>query len=127
MRYHTEDMDITMIYLSREIFWLVVSNILQLFHLTRKIFLFAFPQWMTVCKNSGHSAAYGFAQDNFLSVRTMEDIASMKRQFVDLLSSIGFLESPDPKLSISRRRAEQLARQTRGDGVIEVTGEFANR
>ena len=51
----------------------------------------------------------------------------MKRQFVDLLSSIGFLESPDPKVSISRRRAEQLARQTRGDGVIEVTGEFANR
>jgi hypothetical protein len=43
-------------------------------------------------------------------------LASMKRQFVELLSDIGFL-----KKSLSARELEKVAKDG-GDGVMEATG-----
>ncbi|WAR00710.1 DHX57-like protein [Mya arenaria] len=68
----------------------------------------------------GGGEAFRFCQDNFLSKKSLEMLASMKQQFVELLSDIGFV-----KEGIVARDVERAARGG-GDGVAAVTGLEAN-
>ncbi|XP_053396236.1 putative ATP-dependent RNA helicase DHX57 [Mercenaria mercenaria] len=85
-------------------------------HLTM---LNAYNAWKEARKNSGHEA-YRFCQDNFLSKRSLEMLSSMKQQFVELLSDIGFV-----KEGISSKDVERAARNGE-DGVSTITGPEAN-
>ncbi|XP_060595012.1 putative ATP-dependent RNA helicase DHX57 [Ruditapes philippinarum] len=85
-------------------------------HLTM---LNAYNAWKEARKNGGQEA-YRFCQDNFLSKRSLEMLSSMKQQFVELLSDIGFV-----KEGISSRDVERAARNGE-DGVITLTGPEAN-
>lgn len=85
-------------------------------HLTM---LNAYRGWLVARKNSSHEG-YRFCQDNFLSQRTLQMLSSMKQQFVELLSDIGFV-----KEGIISRDVERAARSGE-DGVTAVTGEEAN-
>ena len=49
-------------------------------------------------------------------------LSSMKQQFVELLSDIGFV-----KEGISSKDVERAARSTGGDGVSSVTGNEVGR
>ncbi|KAL4238484.1 ATP-dependent RNA helicase [Mactra antiquata] len=78
-------------------------------HLTM---LNAYNAWKDARKN-GHQESYRFCQDNFLSKRSLEMLCSMKQQFVELLSDIGFVK-------------EERSARDGDDGVITVTGQEAN-
>ncbi|KAL3874748.1 hypothetical protein ACJMK2_037719 [Sinanodonta woodiana] len=82
-------------------------------HLTM---LSAYRKWQDVRRVSSY-AAYSFCQENFLSQRTLEMIASMKQQFVELLSDIGFVRE-----GLSVRDVEMAAREDGTDGVARATG-----
>ncbi|KAK3581847.1 hypothetical protein CHS0354_009735 [Potamilus streckersoni] len=82
-------------------------------HLTM---LSAYRKWQDARKAGSH-AAYSFCQENFLSQRTLEMLASMKQQFVELLSDIGFV-----KEGLSVRDVEMAAREDGTDGVARATG-----
>ncbi|KAH3859109.1 hypothetical protein DPMN_101756 [Dreissena polymorpha] len=85
-------------------------------HLTM---LNAYNGWLDA-RRRGNAEAYHFCQDNFLSKKSLEMLSSMKQQFVELLSDIGFV-----KEGIVAKDAERAAREG-GDGVIVVTGVEAN-
>ena len=73
------------------------------------------PQGWREAVERSTAAGYAFAQENFLQVKTLEMLASMKHQFVELLSSIGFVP---PGLT-----SRELSRRARGraDGVLQAT------
>ncbi|XP_074640128.1 putative ATP-dependent RNA helicase DHX57 [Tubulanus polymorphus] len=79
----------------------------------------AYKGWTSACK-TGHQYAYRYCQDNYLSIKTMQMLASLKRQFVELLSDIGFVIE-----NITARDIERRVRD-RSDGVSEATGEQYN-
>ncbi|ELT89229.1 hypothetical protein CAPTEDRAFT_101871 [Capitella teleta] len=84
-------------------------------HLTM---LNAYKSWIKAQKD-GSQAAFRFCQENFLSIKTMQMLATMKHQFTELLSDIGFIRE-----GILCR---DLERKFRGsDGVLAVTGQEAN-
>ncbi|KAM6298213.1 putative ATP-dependent RNA helicase DHX57 isoform 2-T2 [Aegotheles albertisi] len=68
----------------------------------------------------GSQASYNYCKDNFLSGRVLQEIASLKRQFTELLSDIGFV-----KEGLRARDMEKRWSQG-GDGVLDATGEEAN-
>ncbi|XP_069118914.1 putative ATP-dependent RNA helicase DHX57 [Argopecten irradians] len=75
----------------------------------------AYQGWIEARKKSQY-AEYNYCRDNFLSQRSLEMLASMKQQFVELLSDIGFL-----KEGINQRDVERAG--PRGsDGVNDITG-----
>ncbi len=78
-------------------------------------FLLAQQAWQEACRRS-KKAGYQFAEENFLSVKTLEMLCSLKQQFVELLSSIGFLPS-----GLSRVTLQRAARDST-DGVLQATG-----
>ncbi|XP_054256889.1 putative ATP-dependent RNA helicase DHX57 [Macrosteles quadrilineatus] len=65
---------------------------------------------------SGKNAGYTYANENFLSVRTMQTLIGIKSQFLEYLASIGFV--PDNCRGQNRRCNE--------DKILELTGEELN-
>ncbi|XP_038612023.1 putative ATP-dependent RNA helicase DHX57 [Tachyglossus aculeatus] len=68
----------------------------------------------------GARASYNYCRQNFLSGRVLQEIASLKRQFTELLSDIGFVKEGLRAREIEKRWAQG------GDGVLDATGEEAN-
>ncbi|XP_025061494.1 putative ATP-dependent RNA helicase DHX57 isoform X2 [Alligator sinensis] len=79
----------------------------------------AYKGWRLSTKESSH-ASYSYCRENFLSGRVLQEIASLKRQFTELLSDIGFV-----KEGLRARDMEKRWFQG-GDGVLDATGEEAN-
>uniref|UniRef100_A0A8C5PP75 Putative ATP-dependent RNA helicase DHX57 n=1 Tax=Leptobrachium leishanense TaxID=445787 RepID=A0A8C5PP75_9ANUR len=79
----------------------------------------AYKGWSLAMKESSR-AAYLYCRDNFLSGRVLQEISSLKRQFTELLSDIGFVKEGLRARDIEKRWAYK------GDGVLEATGEEAN-
>ncbi|XP_054976851.1 putative ATP-dependent RNA helicase DHX57 [Sorex araneus] len=67
----------------------------------------------------GARASSSYCRQNFLSGRILQEMASLKRQFTELLSDIGFV-----KEGLRARDIEKRAQG--GDGVVEATGDEAN-
>uniref|UniRef100_A0A8C5GGX6 Putative ATP-dependent RNA helicase DHX57 n=1 Tax=Gouania willdenowi TaxID=441366 RepID=A0A8C5GGX6_GOUWI len=85
-------------------------------HLT---LLQAYKGWCSAAKK-GTRAAYVYCRENFLSSRVLQEIASLKRQFAELLSDIGFCREG------LRARAIERASTHGTDGVLKATGPEAN-
>ncbi|KGL77564.1 Putative ATP-dependent RNA helicase DHX57, partial [Tinamus guttatus] len=79
----------------------------------------AYKGWCLSTKE-GSQASYTYCRENFLSGRVLQEIASLKRQFTELLSDIGFV-----KEGLRARDMEKKCCQG-GDGVLDATGEEAN-
>uniref|UniRef100_A0A8C8RDX7 Putative ATP-dependent RNA helicase DHX57 n=1 Tax=Pelusios castaneus TaxID=367368 RepID=A0A8C8RDX7_9SAUR len=78
----------------------------------------AYKGWRLSTKESSH-VSYKYCRENFLSGRVLQEIASLKRQFTELLSDIGFV-----KEGLRARDIEK--KWSHGDGVLDATGEEAN-
>ncbi|XP_067559308.1 putative ATP-dependent RNA helicase DHX57 isoform X3 [Pseudorca crassidens] len=79
----------------------------------------AYKGWQLSTKE-GMRASYNYCRQNFLSGRVLQEMASLKRQFTELLSDIGFV-----KEGLRAREIEKRA-QGGGDGILDATGEEAN-
>ncbi|KAI8828092.1 P-loop containing nucleoside triphosphate hydrolase protein [Chytriomyces cf. hyalinus JEL632] len=86
-------------------------------HLT---LLTAYNTWL-VARRDGFPAERAFLYDNFLSGKTLNMIASVKRQLTELLSDIGFIKT--------RVRAKDMERKggRNSDGVADAIGEAGMR
>ncbi|GCC31188.1 hypothetical protein chiPu_0009645 [Chiloscyllium punctatum] len=82
-------------------------------------FLQAYKGWSVALKVSPQ-AGYKYCRENFLSGRILQEISSMKRQFAELLSDIGFVRE-----GLRARYIEKMSSRG-GDGIIEATGQEAN-
>jgi ATP-dependent RNA helicase DHX57 len=80
----------------------------------------AYKGWIKA-RESGYSAGQSFAQENFLSNRTLQMIVETKQQFLELLASIGFIPADDYDSFRSRKAAKQGR-----DTTIECSGERLN-
>ncbi|XP_034189503.2 putative ATP-dependent RNA helicase DHX57 isoform X1 [Osmia lignaria lignaria] len=69
----------------------------------------AYKKWLESCSRS-NNAGQVFANENYLSVRTLHTLADMKYQFLELLVSLGFIPIDLPK------------RQPNIDKILEITG-----
>uniref|UniRef100_A0A2K6SIQ0 Putative ATP-dependent RNA helicase DHX57 n=1 Tax=Saimiri boliviensis boliviensis TaxID=39432 RepID=A0A2K6SIQ0_SAIBB len=78
----------------------------------------AYKGWQLSTKE-GVRASYNYCRQNFLSGRVLQEMASLKRQFTELLSDIGFARE-----GLRAREIEKRAQG--GDGVLDATGEEAN-
>ncbi|XP_004627688.1 putative ATP-dependent RNA helicase DHX57 [Octodon degus] len=78
----------------------------------------AYKGWQLSTREGVH-ASYNYCRQNFLSGRALQEMASLKRQFTELLSDIGFV-----KEGLRAREIEKRAQG--GDGVLGATGEEAN-
>uniref|UniRef100_A0A452UC67 Putative ATP-dependent RNA helicase DHX57 n=1 Tax=Ursus maritimus TaxID=29073 RepID=A0A452UC67_URSMA len=78
----------------------------------------AYKGWQLSMKE-GMRASYNYCRQNFLSGRVLQEMASLKRQFTELLSDIGFV-----KEGLRAREIEKRAHG--GDGILDATGEEAN-
>ncbi|KAM4867979.1 putative ATP-dependent RNA helicase DHX57 isoform 1-T1 [Thomomys bottae] len=78
----------------------------------------AYKGWQLSTKE-GVRTSYNYCRQNFLSGRILQEMASLKRQFTELLSDIGFA-----KEGLRAREIEKRAQG--GDGVLDATGEEAN-
>uniref|UniRef100_A0A6J0TQ65 RNA helicase n=1 Tax=Pogona vitticeps TaxID=103695 RepID=A0A6J0TQ65_9SAUR len=85
-------------------------------HLT---LLQAYKGWRLSSKQS-FEASHKFCRENFLSENTLQEMARLKMQFMELLSDIGFVKEGLRAKDIERRYSQ------RGDIILEVTGEEAN-
>ncbi|KAK5849246.1 hypothetical protein PBY51_008900 [Eleginops maclovinus] len=79
----------------------------------------AYKGWCCAAKN-GHQAGFLYCRENFLSSRGLQEIASLKRQFAELLSDIGFI-----KEGLRARVIERMSSKG-ADGILEATGPEAN-
>lgn len=79
----------------------------------------AYKGWCSAAKN-GNQSGFVYCRENFLSWRGLQEIASLKRQFAELLSDIGFI-----KEGLRARTIERLSCKGT-DGVLEATGHEAN-
>ncbi|XP_053099073.1 putative ATP-dependent RNA helicase DHX57 [Hemicordylus capensis] len=79
----------------------------------------AYKGWRLSSKES-FQASYNFCRQNFLSESVLQEMASLKRQFTELLSDIGFVKEGLRARDIERKWSQ------RGDGVLDATGEEAN-
>lgn len=79
----------------------------------------AYKGWCSAAKN-GNQAGFVYCRENFLSWRGLQEIASLKRQFAELLSDIGFI-----KEGLRARTVERMSCKGT-DGVLEATGPEAN-
>ncbi|KAL8572372.1 hypothetical protein ACOMHN_023141 [Nucella lapillus] len=80
----------------------------------------AYKQWQEI-RHSRKEEEYNFCQENFLSIKTLQMLASLKQQYVELLSGIGFTRE-----GVRLRAIQRLAHSTRTDGIVEATGHEAN-
>ncbi|KAJ1154417.1 hypothetical protein NDU88_007169 [Pleurodeles waltl] len=79
----------------------------------------AYKGWISASKES-QRAGFSYCRQNFLSGRVLQEISSLKRQFTELLSDIGFVKEGLRSRDIEKRWGQ------RGDGVMDATGEEAN-
>ncbi|XP_042179578.1 putative ATP-dependent RNA helicase DHX57 [Oncorhynchus tshawytscha] len=79
----------------------------------------AYKGWCGAARN-GNQAGFQYCRENFLSSRGLQEIASLKRQFTELLSDIGFV-----KEGLKARVIERMAAKGT-DGIMEATGREAN-
>uniref|UniRef100_A0A3B4WYD6 Putative ATP-dependent RNA helicase DHX57 n=1 Tax=Seriola lalandi dorsalis TaxID=1841481 RepID=A0A3B4WYD6_SERLL len=79
----------------------------------------AYKGWCCAAKTSNR-AGFLYCRENFLSWRGLQEIASLKRQFAELLSDIGFI-----KEGLRARIIERMC-SNGTDGVLEATGPEAN-
>ncbi|TRY60779.1 hypothetical protein DNTS_032212 [Danionella cerebrum] len=79
----------------------------------------AYKGWCKAAQ-SGFKAGYQYCRENFLSIRGLQEISCLKRQFAELLSDIGFVTD-----GLKARNIEKLS-STGSDGVLEATGYEAN-
>uniref|UniRef100_A0A4W4E6C5 Putative ATP-dependent RNA helicase DHX57 n=1 Tax=Electrophorus electricus TaxID=8005 RepID=A0A4W4E6C5_ELEEL len=79
----------------------------------------AYKGWCHAAQNGSH-AGYQYCRENFLSIRGLQEIACLKRQFAELLSDIGFVRD-----GLKSRDVERMS-STGTDGVLEATGYEAN-
>ncbi|XP_019134505.2 putative ATP-dependent RNA helicase DHX57 [Larimichthys crocea] len=79
----------------------------------------AYKGWCCAAKN-GNQAGFLYCRENFLSWRGLQEIASLKRQFAELLSDIGFI-----KEGLRARTIERMCSKGT-DGILEATGHEAN-
>ncbi|XP_066481425.1 putative ATP-dependent RNA helicase DHX57 [Tiliqua scincoides] len=79
----------------------------------------AYKGWRLSSKES-YQASHNFCRENFLSESVLQEMASLKRQFTELLSDIGFVKEGLRARDIERRWSQG------GDGVLDATGEEAN-
>ncbi|XP_040000994.1 putative ATP-dependent RNA helicase DHX57 [Xiphias gladius] len=79
----------------------------------------AYKGWCCAAKN-GNRASFLYCRENFLSWRGLQEIASLKRQFAELLSDIGFI-----KEGLRARIIERMC-SNGADGVLQATGPEAN-
>ncbi|KAJ8013856.1 hypothetical protein DPEC_G00034150, partial [Dallia pectoralis] len=79
----------------------------------------AYKGWCGAAKN-GNQTGFKYCRENFLSSRGLQEIASLKRQFTELLSDIGFV-----KQGLKARVIERMAAKGT-DGILEATGREAN-
>ena len=71
---------------------------------------------------AGQQVGWVYSQEHFLSQKTLQTLSQMKHQFVELLSSIGFIPG-----NVSSRDLDRAARgRGGGDAVMRVTGEEIN-
>ncbi|XP_055695529.1 putative ATP-dependent RNA helicase DHX57 [Lutzomyia longipalpis] len=75
----------------------------------------AYQRWREANKRSRYSGRC-FAEENFLSVPTLEMLMEIKQQFLELLVSIGFIP-----IDLSGRHSRKLQ-----DNVLELTGSEMN-
>lgn len=79
----------------------------------------AYNGWIEA-RQQGSREGYNFCYDNFLSVKSLQMLASMKQQFVELLSDIGFIKEGITVKDVERQAVNG------SDGVIDVTGAEVN-
>ncbi|XP_016129380.1 putative ATP-dependent RNA helicase DHX57 [Sinocyclocheilus grahami] len=79
----------------------------------------AYKGWCNAAQSS-FKAGYQFCRENFLSIRGLQEIACLKRQFAELLSDIGFVKD-----GLKARVIEKMSSKG-SDGVLEATGYEAN-
>ncbi|KAM3858805.1 putative ATP-dependent RNA helicase DHX57 [Diretmus argenteus] len=79
----------------------------------------AYKGWCSAAKHS-NQAGFHYCRENFLSGRGLQEIASLKRQFTELLSDIGFVKD-----GLRARTIERMGSKGT-DGVLEATGAEAN-
>uniref|UniRef100_A0A671MHC6 RNA helicase n=1 Tax=Sinocyclocheilus anshuiensis TaxID=1608454 RepID=A0A671MHC6_9TELE len=79
----------------------------------------AYKGWCNAAQSS-FKAGYQFYRENFLSIRGLQEIACLKRQFAELLSDIGFVKD-----GLKARVIEKMSSKG-SDGVLEATGYEAN-
>ncbi|XP_052007005.1 putative ATP-dependent RNA helicase DHX57 [Xyrauchen texanus] len=79
----------------------------------------AYKGWCNAAQN-GSKAGYQYCRENFLSIRGLQEIACLKRQFAELLSDIGFVKD-----GLKARVIEKMSSKG-SDGVLEATGYEAN-
>ncbi|XP_037931792.1 uncharacterized protein LOC119666584 [Teleopsis dalmanni] len=76
--------------------------------------LMAYNKWLDVSKRS-YLASRHFADENFLSLKTLQTISEVKYQFLELLISIGFVP-----INLPRRR------KNADDNILQLTGQDLN-
>ncbi|XP_062852222.1 putative ATP-dependent RNA helicase DHX57 [Trichomycterus rosablanca] len=79
----------------------------------------AYKGWCSAAQN-GQQAGYRYCRENFLSIRGLQEIACLKRQFAELLSDIGFVKDGLKVRDIERMSSNGT------DGVLKATGYEAN-
>ncbi|XP_041108104.1 putative ATP-dependent RNA helicase DHX57 [Polyodon spathula] len=79
----------------------------------------AYKGWKSAAKQ-GSQAGFRYCRENFLSGRVLQEIASLKRQFAELLSDIGFVKD-----GLKARVIERMSSKGE-DGILEATGHEAN-
>jgi len=81
----------------------------------------AYKAWCRAAE-SGQKAGWVFSQENYLGQKSLQTIASLKHQFAEMLSGIGFIPG-----NVKMRDFERAARGRGGaDAVATVTGEQIN-
>ncbi|XP_046749004.1 putative ATP-dependent RNA helicase DHX57 isoform X1 [Diprion similis] len=73
----------------------------------------AYKKWLEACSHSSY-AGQVFAKENYLSTRTLQTLADVKHQLLELLVSIGFVP-----VDVGRRRTGE-------DRILEITGPAMN-
>ncbi|XP_034489479.1 putative ATP-dependent RNA helicase DHX57 [Drosophila innubila] len=75
----------------------------------------AYRKWLDVSKRGHYGASRNYASENFLSMNTLETIADLKYQYLELLVSIGFVP-----INVPRRR------KNASDNILQLTGHEQN-
>lgn len=72
--------------------------------------IYTFQKWLEVSKRN-FFASRNYADEHFLSLKTLQTISEVKYQFLELLVSIGFVP-----INVPRKRKNAT------DNILELTG-----
>ena len=75
----------------------------------------AYRAWAQAA-SAGQQVGWVFSQENYLSQKTLQTISQMKHQFVELLSSIGFVSN-----NVTSRQLDKAARGLGGSDAVKIT------